>query len=165
MAVYSVERCGVGERVESYILQHNLRPSFLAWAQQVLLKAPDFRTLRRREQFVLIVGYAYMKQIRCIDSEQQRVIFQYDQGVDRCPTGVGFAPCMCPQGKYWDSSCMRPLTAHEHAALQGIGAEERAIFGLSDIDEVLLKKDLAGNAFSSNVCMSMLLGALAAWKR
>ena len=150
--------------MESYILQHNLQPSILAWAHQVLLEGPVFRTLCRREQFVLILMYAYMKQLRGIDSVQQRAIFQCDQGVGRCPAGVGVAPCMCPNGKYWDSSCMRPLTAHEHAALQGIGEEERTIFGLSDIGEALLT-DLAGNAFSGNVCVSMLLGALAAWKR
>ena len=96
-------------KVESYILQHNLQPSILAWAQQVLLEGPVFRTLCRREQFVLILRYAYMKQIRGIDSVQQRVIFQYDQGVDRCPAGVGVAPCICPKGKYWDSSRMRPF--------------------------------------------------------
>ena len=54
---------------------------------------------------------------------------------------------------------MRLLTAHDHAASQGIGEELRIIFGLSDIGEALLK-DLAGNAFSGNVCVSMLLGVL-----
>ena len=91
-------------------------------------------------------------------------MFQYDQSVDRCPVGVGVVPCICPKGKYWDSLLMRPLCAREHAALQGIGDRERAVFGLNEIGDTLLK-DFAGNAFSGNVCVSMLLGALAAWQR
>jgi len=151
-------------KVEEYILKHSLSPSVLGWAQRVLETAVVFRGLRRREQLVLVLRYAYMKQIRGIDPVQERVIFQYDQGVDRCPTCVLYAPCICPKGKYWDSFCMRPLEAQEHAALQGIGERERAFFGLGDIDDRLLK-DLVGNVFSGNVCMVMLFGALAAWKR
>lgn len=105
-----------------------------------------------------------MAQTHEVHPTSRLAIFQFDQSVAYCPTGVGFAPCMRSHGRYWDSALMRPLSAHERAALQGIGAAEREFFGLVGIKSSMWK-DVAGNAFSCNVCVAVLLGACAAWRQ
>ena len=150
-------------RAVAFIQTHDLSKEILAWAETALSGSPAFHFLCPREQVTLVARYAYMLQKHQVNPTTRRVIFQVDQSIDYCPTGVDVAPCICPNGKYWDSVLMRPLSAHEHAALQGIGAAEREFFHLGDIG-CSRWKDLAGNAFSGNVCVAVLLGALSAWR-
>ena len=152
------------QKLQDFIEKHALSTESLSWAMQCLERCPAFHGLRARGQTVLIARYAYLKQVRNVDATATRVIFQYDQSVDRCPTGFGQVPCVCPKGRYWDSLLKRSLHAVEHAALQGIGKEEIALFGLENVPSALLA-DLIGNSFSGNVCAIVVLSTLAAWKR
>ncbi len=48
--------------------------------------------------------------------------------------------------------------------LQGVGLEEYQRYGMSSLSSALLS-DLAGNAFSANVCSAFLVAALTSWHR
>ena len=90
---------------------------------------------------------------------------QHCAEVSRAPVGLGMCPCIVPKGDYWLSSEKRFLSSSELLALQGWGADEMSRSGaLANAGEAL-QKDLAGNAFSSNVASVVLLSMLCHWPR
>ena len=151
-----------------FVNKHLITSSTLAWAERAVSETCGFACLTERAADVLIVRYAYSKQCHGIDPTTQQVIMQIDQSHHRVPVCVGRIPCICPTGLYWvsksEASLPGILSARLLAAAQGVGDEELTYFRLHHVPDTLLQ-DCIGNAFSGTVCMSVLLGALAAWRR
>ncbi len=75
------------------------------------------------------------------------------------PHGHSVCPCLCLNGRIWSTSLGRLLTGREKMALQGLrcGDAVAELRAFSDRD----LSDLAGNAFSTTVCMAVALAVLA----
>lgn len=70
-----------------------------------------------------------------------------------------------PKGDYWLSTEKRFLSSKELLALQGWGPDEMLRSGDLVSAGEALQKDLAGNAFSSNVASVVFLSMLCHWRR
>ena len=98
-----------------------------------------------------------------------RLTWQSEVLVLECGPSVGWMsvarglfPCVTPSKKYLLLSHGQPRVADGSLclAVQGIGPWEADAFNLNAEAEVL-QRDLAGNAFSANVCFAFLVAALA----
>lgn len=136
--------------------------------QEALLKQnPWYANLTPRVQKGLALMLARLAPSRTTSAVP--IVLQYDQDPPRMPHGVGFVPCVTPNGQYWycdaaGPSHHRPLMATELSSLQGVGPLELAQFKAGDVDPQLLK-DLSGNAFSAPVCMAAVLSMMSEWAR
>ncbi len=123
------------------------------------ISSPWFRKLTEREQDALRIFYAKCRLKDGLDLAAVECFIDVSQGLGRMPHGRSVCPCLCPNGRIWSTSLGRLLTGREKMALQGLwcGDAVAELRAFSDRD----LSDLAGNAFSTTVCMAVALAVLA----
>ena len=83
----------------------------------------------------------------------------------------GTSPCITPHGAYYIPNLKRMMTDQDKASLQGVGQHEvhrhlASLIGpMQDGKHCRLSGDMAGNGFSTPVCLAALVALLAAWRR
>ena len=92
----------------------------------------------------------------------ENLVIDLARSVDRVPSCIGASPCVLPNSHLYWVQGERFLTAREHLALQGIWACDFP--ALDSWAQTSLKsnrlRDLAGNAFTSTVRMSVCFAAI-----
>ena len=73
---------------------------------------------------------------------------------------LGSFPCVTPIIVLAEDNSIRVASGLAYLAVQGVQGPECDAFGLSMGQEDRFLRDLAGNAFSCNVCVAVLLGGL-----
>ena len=79
------------------------------------------------------------------------------------PVCVDATPCILPNSKPYRVSTGGILTTEQVLGVQGIFAEDFPALREFDLTETTLLRDLAGNAFSTTVCMAVVISCLGNW--
>lgn len=151
------------EQVDPIIKKRNLRKADVDQKVGKLLKAG---ALNARAAHIVAMQVLKLER-EGIDVSRELTLIQIDQNPDRSDVcsakNFKTSPCITPHGAYYIPSEGRLILATEKAALQGVGPHEQQKY-LADVCPRLLG-NLAGNSFSTTVCMAGLLGLLMNWQR
>ncbi len=92
------------------------------------------------------------------------VIVDVTRSVERAVYCVGASPCLLPNSLPYRCLSGRVLSPLETMACQGLFVEDFGLLETWGLDpsKARLLRDLAGNSFTSSVCMSVLLACMAA---
>ncbi|CAL1127973.1 unnamed protein product [Cladocopium goreaui] len=118
--------------------------------------------LTSRELHVVALA-AYQLEGRGVDLEKNTVVIQVDQNFGRSHRAdARVAPCIIPKGKYVvTGSHWRLLGTREKCFLQGVGPAEIEGYGMEKCLSPVQLSDMAGNAFTAQICLAAFLTALA----
>ena len=141
-------------KTKAYIELHELPVALMAAVSRRLRSFPAFAERTAREQYLLIVKYAWLIKCKGTNPFKEAFIFDISQSVDRVPGGKNVSPCVTPRARLWISHQGRLLTAAEHGKLQGLTGTGSIL-----ASETLLK-DLIGNGFCIPVLTGLWLGIL-----
>ena len=117
-----------------------------------------FVRLSERERDVLRLYYALFAR-QGVDLRSVDWFLDVSQGIGRVPVGRGICPCLCPNGRVWSTLRGRLLTGREKMSLQGLVCGDDYPAWQSFSDRQL--SDLAGNAFSTTVCLAVFVSVFA----
>ena len=109
----------------------------------------------------LVNVFTHLSRQRGFTPEADELFFDISQSLDRATKTHGFCACICPNSRVWSSKRGRLLTGREKLSLQGIfcGTDYADVTFESDS----LLSDLAGNAFSTSVCMAVTVAVLSSY--
>ena len=118
--------------------------------------------LTARELHVVAFA-AYQLEGRKVDLEKRQVVIQVDQNFGRSHRAdARIAPCIIPKGKYVVTGAQwRLLGTREKCFLQGVGPAEIDAYQMEKRLSKRELSDMAGNAFTAQICLAALLTSLA----
>jgi site-specific DNA-cytosine methylase len=82
------------------VKKHKVTKPMLKKERDLLATNSNFKACSERSQHLLVTTHALMRK-RGIDPMRSPLVVQIDQGVQRCPIGIDFIPCLVPKGVYW----------------------------------------------------------------
>lgn len=89
------------------------------------------------------------------------IVVDLGQGVERAPYCSDGAPCIVPNGKPYRVNKGYVLSAEQVLCCQGVYREDFPALPRWAKEERTVARDLAGNAFSTTVCMAVMIACLA----
>jgi len=101
---------------------------------------------------------AALKQLKPTEHSKD-VVVDVAKSEDRAPVCVGAAPCIVPNSIPYRTKTQRVLTPEQVHACQGIYPEDFPAMRKYAQAKANLTRDLAGNAFSTTVCMAVVVSA------
>ena len=123
------------------------------------------RTISCREERVLDSVVQENRPLQRLEAEELTdLVVDVAKSADRAPWCIGATPCVLPNSRFHWRREQRVLGVHELAALQGLWPEDfPALESWCQSDtrsQVVM--DMAGNAFTSTVCIAVCLGVMVA---
>lgn len=89
------------------------------------------------------------------DPDNSEVLIDISQSLGWAPVAMDVVPCLCPNGRVWSTRRKRILCGREKMSLQGLFCGSDFPAWSTSSDRAL--SDLAGNAFSSAVCLAFVI--------
>ncbi|CAE7255488.1 unnamed protein product [Symbiodinium natans] len=121
--------------------------------------------LTSREVHVVAIA-VHELQARGVDLRKEPVVIQVDQGFGRSwhRSDHRIAPCIIPKGKYLlTGPTWRLMDKQEKCFLQGVGPQEIRAYRMEELLSENQLNDMAGNAFTAQICMAAYLSFLVCW--
>lgn len=118
-------------------------------------------TEREVDACISVLGYM-MKTAELDDWQSELLVANIGDSIDRLRFKRNIFPCLLPDQKYLLLNKGELTLNHDprlFTALQGIGHQEVQHFGLQNLT-LSHAQDLAGNAFTANICASVLLALM-----
>lgn len=142
-----------GDKVVSLASTQNFGFDKLFRAAEVAT-APDAK-LNPRQKRVVAAG---LKKLRPAERKND-VVVDVAKSEERAPVCVGAAPCIVPNSIPYRTQTKQVLTPEQVHACQGIYPADFPALRKYSQEKAGLTRDLAGNAFSTTVCMAVVISA------
>lgn len=117
-------------------------------------KGPDANLLPRQKR-VVNVG---LRKLKPADRKED-VVVDVAKSEERAPVCIGAAPCIVPNSIPYRTKTKKVLTPEQVHACQGIYPADFPALRKYSKEQAVLTRDLAGNAFSTTVCMAVVISA------
>lgn len=147
---------------EQFLAQHGITPRHLEEGRADFVKAMESLSLTEEQLEGMWLRLVLLRiQGHVLDWRGELLVLTCGASVNWMKVARGYCPCLQPTMKYVILNEGRASIAsgRQFLALQGIQEQEALAFGL-DQEAPALQRDLAGNAFTANVCCAYLVACL-----